>query len=64
MEEKILKKIEEQDKKLNEIYKSVEATRKYFLVALIITAVAIIFPLIGLMFIIPKFLDIYANIGI
>jgi type II secretory pathway component PulF len=64
MEEKILKKIEEQDKKLNEIYKSVETTRKYFLVALIITVVAIIFPLIGLMFIIPKFLDIYANIGI
>ncbi len=64
MEEKILKKIEEQDKKLNEIYKSVETTRKYFLVALIITVVAIIFPLIGLMFIIPKFLNIYANIGI
>jgi type II secretory pathway component PulF len=64
MEDEILKKIEEQDEKLDEIYKSVETTRKYFLVALIITVVAIILPLIGLMFIIPKFLDIYANIGI
>ena len=64
MEEEILKKIEKQDKKLDEIYKSVEATRKYFLVALIITVAMIVFPLIGLMLIIPKFLDIYTNIGI
>lgn len=64
MEEKILKKIEKQDEKLNEIYKSVETTRKYFLAALIIAVATIVLPLIGLMFIIPKFLDIYANIGI
>ena len=64
MEEEILKKIEEQDKKLNEIYKSVETTRKYFLYALVIAVAAIIFPLIGLLLIIPKFLSIYADIGI
>ena len=64
MEEEILKKIEGQDKKLDEIYKSVEATRKYFLYALIITVAMIIFPLIGLLLIIPKFLSIYADIGI
>ncbi|MCX6764714.1 MAG: hypothetical protein NTU58_03405 [Candidatus Nealsonbacteria bacterium] len=56
MEDKILKKIEAQDRKLEEIYSSVEKIRKYFLWALIITVVAIVLPLIGLMFIIPQFL--------
>jgi hypothetical protein len=57
MEEEILKKIEAQDKKLEEIYISVEKTRKYFLWTLIITAVTIILPLIGLLIIIPKVLS-------
>jgi type II secretory pathway component PulF len=64
MEEEILKKFEEQEKKLDKIYRSAEKTRKYFLYALIITVVMVALPFIGLLFIIPKFLDIYANIGI
>ncbi|MDD5145699.1 MAG: hypothetical protein PHF44_02565 [Candidatus Pacebacteria bacterium] len=56
MEEEILKKIEAQDKKLEEIYRSIEKTRKYFLWSLIITVVAIVLPLIGLAFAIPVFL--------
>lgn len=58
MEEEILKKIEAQDKKLENIYNSVEKTRKYFLWTLIITIVVIVLPLIGLMLIIPQFLSI------
>jgi type II secretory pathway component PulF len=61
MEEEILKKIEMQDKKLEEIYRSVEKTRKYFLWTLIVTLVLFILPLIGLLFVIPKFLSIYAG---
>lgn len=61
MDEQILKKIEEQEKKLNDIYRSVEKTRKYFLIILIVTVVAVIFPLIGLIFAIPSFLDIYSG---
>jgi type II secretory pathway component PulF len=57
MEEDILKKIEAQDKKLDEIYNSVEKMRKYFLWALIITVAAIVLPLIVLIFIIPQFLS-------
>lgn len=57
MEEEILKKIEAQDKKLDEIYRSVEKTRKYFLWTLIITIVMIILPLIGLALVIPIFLQ-------
>jgi len=66
MEEEILAKIEAQDKKLEEIYRSVEKTRKYFLLILIISVALIIIPLIGLIFVIPQFLNIYnsANLGL
>jgi len=57
MEEEILKKIEENQKKLDRIYTSVEKTRKYFLATLIITIVVFVLPLIGLIFIIPWFLS-------
>jgi len=57
MEQDILKKFEAQDKKLDEIYRSVEKTRKYFLWTLIITLAMIILPLIGLIFVIPVFLQ-------
>ncbi len=59
-------KIEAQDKKLEEIYRSVEKTRKYFLLILIISVALIIIPLIGLIFVIPQFLNIYnsANLGL
>ena len=57
MEEEILKKIEEQDKKLEAIYVSVEKTRKYFLWTMIITVALFVLPLIGLMFAIPQFLN-------
>jgi len=61
-----LAKIEAQDKKLEEIYRSVEKTRKYFLLILIISVALIIIPLIGLIFVIPQFLNIYnsANLGL
>ncbi len=62
MEEEILKKIEQQDKKLEAIYRSVEKMRKYFLWTLIITAIVIILPLIGLAFVIPIYLESY-NFG-
>ena len=66
MEKEILEKIKEQDKKLREIYNSVEKTRKYFLLTIVISAVAIIFPFIGLLFVIPKFLNNIAggNLGL
>ena len=56
MEQDISRKLEEQDKKLDAIYKSVEKTRKYFLFTLIVSVVFIVLPLAGLIFIIPMFL--------
>lgn len=53
MEEEILRKIEDQNKKIDAIWVSVEKTRKYFLTTLIISVVMTVLPLIGLLIIIP-----------
>lgn len=53
--EEILKRLEEQENKINAIYVSVEKTRKYFLWTLIGTLVTFILPLIGIVMIIPWF---------
>jgi hypothetical protein len=52
-------KIEELDKKIDAIYKSVEKTRKYFLWTLILSVAFFVLPLIALMFVIPSFLQNY-----
>jgi len=49
------------EKKLDEIYVSVEKTRKYFFWTMIITLVVFILPLIGLLFAIPSFLGNYTQ---
>ena len=64
MDDEILKKLEEHDKKLEEIYRSVEKMRKYFLWALIITIGTIILPLIGLIFVIPYYLKAVSLSGL
>lgn len=55
MENEILKRLEEQAQKIEEIFISAEKTRKYFLWTLIISAALVVFPLIGLMLFIPQF---------
>lgn len=66
MDQEILAKFEEQNKKLEQIYLSVEKTRKYFLWVLIISIAVILLPLIGLIYVIPQFLSLYsgANLGL
>lgn len=61
MEEELLKKLEEQDKKIDAIYVSVEKTRKYILWTVIGTLVAFVLPLIALAFVIPWFLNTMQN---
>jgi len=51
--EEILRKIDEQEKKIDAIYASVEKTRKYFLWTLVATLVAFVLPLVGIAFIAP-----------
>lgn len=55
--EEILKKLEEQNKKLDAIYKSSESTRKYFLWTLVAGVVFLVLPLVGLVFVVPFFLQ-------
>ncbi len=61
MDENLKKELELINKKLDEIYKSSEKTRKYFLAFLIITLAGILLPMIGLIFAIPKFISIYTQ---
>ena len=63
MENEILRKLAEQEQKINQIYRSIEQMRKYFLWTLIITLAVIILPLIGLAIAIPKLLNTYSAIG-
>ena len=51
--EEILKKIEEQQMKIDAIYISVEKLRKYFLWTLAITIATIVLPVIAMVFMIP-----------
>jgi len=66
MEQEILRKIEEMEKKIEAVYHSVEKTRKYFLWTLIITAAVIILPLIAMIFVVPTLLNVYnpSNLGL
>ena len=59
MEGELLEKFKEQDAKLDAIWKSVEKTRKDFLVVIWVTVALFVLPLIGLVFAIPSFLDSY-----
>jgi len=61
MEEELLKKLEDQDKKIDAIYVSVEKTRKYILWTVIGTVVTFVLPLIALAFAIPWFLSTMSN---
>lgn len=63
MEEDIKKCFETQEKKLDDIFRSVEKTRKYFLWTMIITIAMVLLPLIGLMVVIPQFLGTLGNAG-
>ncbi len=61
MEQDILKKLEEQDVKIEAIWRSVEKSRKYFLITAWITIGAIVLPMIGLALVIPAFLNSYTS---
>ncbi|MEK7588996.1 MAG: hypothetical protein AAB438_04255 [Patescibacteria group bacterium] len=61
MEEEIKKKLEEQSVKIDAIYKSVEKTRKYFVITMWVTIIAVLLPVIGLALAIPTFLNNYVG---
>lgn len=65
-EDEIIKKIEENNKKLDEIYQSVEKIKKYFIWSAAVSVLFFVLPLVGLVLIIPWFLSVidYSSIGL
>ena len=61
MDQEIKDRLDQQDKTLGEIYKSVEKTRKYFLWTMIATVIMFILPLMGILLVLPKFLAMYTS---
>jgi CHASE3 domain sensor protein len=61
MEQEILKKIEEQQQKIDAIYVSVEKTRKYFQWTLIITVVTIVMPLVAIIILLPWLMSTFTS---
>ncbi len=55
-------KLEAQEQKIDAILESVEKTRKYFLVVMWISVIAVVLPAVGLIFAIPAFLNSYASL--
>ena len=55
MEQDLQAKLDAQDKRLDDIYHSIEKMRKYFLWTLIITVATIVLPLIALVIVLPWF---------
>ena len=49
--------------KIDAVYVSAEKTRKYFLTIIVVSVVAFVLPLIGLLFAIPSFLSSYGDIS-
>jgi len=61
MDEEIKKRLDLQDELLRKIYISVEKTRKYFLITVIITIITIVLPLIALIFVLPWLINTYMS---
>ena len=61
MENEILDKLNEQDKKIDAIYKSVEKTRTYLKWTFYLTLIFFILPLIAIMVILPSLMRSITN---
>jgi hypothetical protein len=62
MDDETKQKLALLEQKLDAVYISAEKTRKYFLAVLIVTVVAFVLPLVGLVFAIPSFISSYTSL--
>ena len=62
-DEEMRQKLDALEKKIDATYQSAEKTRKYFLTIIVISLIAFVLPIIGLLFAIPTFLATYSSIG-
>ncbi|MCX6747404.1 MAG: hypothetical protein NTW98_00430 [Candidatus Nomurabacteria bacterium] len=61
MDEDLKKKIDEQGVKIDAMYKSLEKIRMYFKIMAWITILAVVVPLLGLVFAVPMFMSSYVD---
>ncbi len=61
MDQETQNKLLEMNAKIDEIYVSVEKTRKYLFWTMVVTIGVIVLPIIGLMFALPSFLSNYTE---
>ncbi len=61
MDPELKARLEAIEKKLEATYVSAEKTRKYFLIASVVSVAAVLLPLLGLVFAIPSFLSDYST---
>jgi len=54
-------KLDEQSAKIDKVFVSVEKTRKYFLIIMWVSIIAVVLPMIGLLYSVPKFIDSYST---
>jgi len=64
MDHDILQKFEEQNKKLDAIEKSVGKIHSYIFWGAVLSLALFVLPLIGLFFVVPRFLDTYSSVGL
>lgn len=62
-DQELARRLDALEKKLDATYVSAEKTRKYFQIIVIVSVVAFVLPLVGLVFAIPSFLSTYSAIS-
>ncbi len=62
-DQELRQKLEGLEKKIDAVFISAEKMRKYFLGVIIVSVIAFVLPLIGLVFAIPSLLAGYADLG-
>lgn len=63
MDPELQKRLDVLEKKVDAVYVSAEKTRKYFLGVIVVSIVAFVLPLIGLLFAVPALLSTYSEMG-
>ena len=64
MDQDLMQKLEEQSKKLDAIEHAVKKIRSYLFWTFMASIILFVLPLIGLLIVIPRFLDIYSSAGL
>lgn len=61
-EEQIIEMLKKNEQMMMQVYISAEKTRKYFLWSVVLTVLMFVLPLIGLIIVIPYFLNSYTSV--